>query len=63
MKDAKQIRQLRFYKNNVLAGDMIRTPKGCQIKFDAQFLKQSGLSHLTYFLPLQKEVLEYSGAT
>lgn len=40
---------------------MTRTLKGCEIRFDAQFLDQTSLAQLTYHLPLQREPLVYSG--
>ncbi len=57
----KEINELQIYKGKHLVGDLKRTNVGCEIIFDADFLKSDQFEYFTYTMKKQTKKLSYSG--
>lgn len=58
--DAKAINLLKIFKNEILVGNLKRTPDGCRIEFSDEFIKMN--QKLSFKISIDKKIIEFKGA-
>lgn len=61
MSDFKDISTLKIYKNAEYAGFLQRTPHGCELKLDPNFIEHSKIPYFSYCIPKAKSNIVIQG--
>jgi serine/threonine-protein kinase HipA len=59
--DAKKVKSVKIFKNEIEAAELRRTKEGCELHFTSDYLKNNLRSPFTYQIAVQRESIKFIG--